>query len=240
MPTPNVGPYSEPSWFWESSCEGAWLPGSSEGSRLFLRHRTGCSLHRKAGFPSPKPQATQVNLSLCQPDLRAPSSVFYIRAATLPSPEPPTLGPAPPAPGSRSPVRPQESCQLTFLWWRHQFMRRFYDRWPSRFCCAGKRETRGKSQVQFLKNICLVEVCSGQNLAAILDPDSNKRSLPFLTLGTLADWADGHHLCLFSASLDSGPCWVPGSRHPLQSPRQPHLALRKLRSGGQLPVTTQV
>ena len=63
MPTPNVGPYSEPSWFWESSCEGAWLPGSSEGSRLFLRHRTGCSLHRNAGFPSPKPQATQVNLS---------------------------------------------------------------------------------------------------------------------------------------------------------------------------------
>lgn len=50
------------------------------------------------------------------------------------------------------------------------------------------RGRRGKSQVPFLKNVCLVEARSGQNLAAMLDPDSNKTSLTFLTLGTLADW----------------------------------------------------
>ena len=59
---PKVGPYSEPSWFWQSSYEGAWLLGSSKGSRFFLQHRTGCSLHRNAGLPSPERQATQVNL----------------------------------------------------------------------------------------------------------------------------------------------------------------------------------
>ena len=115
MLTPNVGPYSKPSWCWESSREGAWLPGSSEGSRCFLRHHTGCSLHQNAGFPSPKPRAMQVNLSSASARPEDPKRYVLHKRSHTALTRAPTPGTCSPSTREQSPARSQESCQLTFL-----------------------------------------------------------------------------------------------------------------------------
>lgn len=115
MLAPNVGPYSEPSWFWESSREGAWLPGSSEGSRFFLRHHTGCSLHQNSGFPSPKSQAMQVILSSASAGPEGPKRHVLHKGSHTVLTRAPTPGTCSPSTREQSPVRSQESCQLTSL-----------------------------------------------------------------------------------------------------------------------------